>query len=35
MGRGIVNNPNAELADKEASAIKNKANNTGQNNIQN
>lgn len=35
MARGMVNNPNANQADKEASAIKKKANNTGQNNTQN
>lgn len=35
MARGMVNNPNAFQADKEASNIKKKANNTGQNNAQN
>jgi len=35
MARGMVNNPNSFQADKEASSIKKKANNTNQNNTQN
>lgn len=35
MARGMVNNPNVYQGDKEASAIKKKANNTGQNSTQN